>query len=105
MLQVCPNVETLEIGAAARLYMLGTLPRSVHTVILRHPGVALSAEEMHWWALETALERGMFHPDAERRIILRSGTPEPLTYTEIKRVCKQHRVDFTFERDESYYEF
>ncbi|KAI0793936.1 hypothetical protein C8Q74DRAFT_1245794 [Fomes fomentarius] len=100
MLQIFPNVETLEIMSGARLYVLGTLPPSVRTIVLRHPGMPLEAEEMQWWGLESALEGGLFLPGAEGRIILQSGTPDPIALTQIKRACKRHRVGLSYERDD-----
>ncbi|OJT09626.1 hypothetical protein TRAPUB_13879 [Trametes pubescens] len=101
MLQICPGLETLEMANPARLYVLAPLPESVRTVVLRVPGVALDREQIHWWMLTAAMEGKLFHPDARGRIVVRSGTPDPVAWTETKRFCRRFGVDLVYERDES----
>ncbi|KAI0731209.1 hypothetical protein C8Q76DRAFT_718047 [Earliella scabrosa] len=102
MLKVCPNVETLEIMRPARLYALVPLPLSVHTLVLRHPGVALDQEVMHWWTLEAALEGGLLPSGGKARIVVQSSSPDPLAFTEMKRICKRYGAELSYERDDDY---
>lgn len=101
MLQICPALETLEMANPARLYVLAPLPESVRTVVLRVPGVTLDREQIHWWMLTAAMEGKLFHPEAGGRIVVRSGTPDPVAWTETKRFCRRFGVDLVYERDES----
>lgn len=101
MLQICPALETLEMANPARLYVLAPLPKSVRTVVLRVPGIVLDREQIHWWMLTAAMEGKLFHPEAHGRIVVRSGTPDPVAWTETKRFCRRFGVDLVYERDES----
>ncbi|KAH9852148.1 hypothetical protein C2E23DRAFT_827720 [Lenzites betulinus] len=101
MLQICPGLETLEMANPARLYVLAPLPPSVRTVVLRVPGITLDKEHMHWWMLTAAMESKLFDPDAGGRIVVRSGTPDPVAWTETKRFCRRFGVELLYERDET----
>lgn len=101
MLQVCTEVETLEIVGPACLYALSPLPASVRTLILRHPGPRLTSKEMYWWMLAHAMEGGLVRADSRVRIVVRSGTPHPGLFTDLKRCCKSHGAVLVYERDES----
>ncbi|KAI1784204.1 hypothetical protein LXA43DRAFT_1077446 [Ganoderma leucocontextum] len=46
MLRACPNVETLEITHPTELSTLAPLPPAVRTLVLRHPGEALSKSQV-----------------------------------------------------------
>ncbi|KAI0629260.1 hypothetical protein C8Q77DRAFT_1161438 [Trametes polyzona] len=101
MLQICTRLETLEMANPARLYVLAPLPESVRTLVLRVPGVQLDKSQIHWWMLMAAMDARLFHPDAKGRIVVRSGTPDPVAWTEAKRYCKRHGVDLVYERDDT----
>ncbi|KAI0331440.1 hypothetical protein GY45DRAFT_1300876 [Cubamyces sp. BRFM 1775] len=101
MLHVCPELETVEIANPARLYVIAPLPENVHTLVLRVPGVTLSREQMHWWMLTAAMDGKLFHAEAKGRIVVRSGTPDPVAWTETKRHCKRYGVELIYEREES----
>lgn len=100
MLQVCPNVETLEVTEPARLFALVPLPAAVRTLVLRHPGVALCRNQMMSWTLFTALEGGLFARDVKPRIIIRSGTPDPVAFMELRRSCRRFNAEVIYERDD-----
>ncbi|KAI1784203.1 hypothetical protein LXA43DRAFT_1186573 [Ganoderma leucocontextum] len=103
MLHVCPNVETLEITNPTQLAELAPLPPAVRTLVLRHPGVTVPSEKtIASWTLSTALEGGLF-PEGEGtkpRIVVRSGTPDPESFIELRRSCKRFDVDLVHERDD-----
>lgn len=100
IIRVCPNVETLEITNASRLCVLVPLPASVRMLVLRHPAVALGREEMHRWTLDTALEGGLLASGTDSRIVIRSGTPDPIAFMDLRRRCKRHGAKLTYERDD-----
>ncbi|KAI1791367.1 hypothetical protein LXA43DRAFT_1094518 [Ganoderma leucocontextum] len=103
MLHVCPNVETLEITNPTDLSTLAPLPPAVCTLVLRHPDVALSKEKMRSWTLSAALDGGLFPSGTKPpgpQIVVRSGTPEPESFIELRRSCKRFNVDFVYERDD-----
>ncbi|KAI8996547.1 hypothetical protein BD414DRAFT_478354 [Trametes punicea] len=101
MMQICPELDTVEISNPARLYVIAPLPKSVRTLVLRVPGRTLDKEQMHWWMLAAALEGKLFHPDTKARIVVRSGTPDPIAWTETKRYCRRFGAELVYERDES----
>ncbi len=104
---VCPYVETLELTHPGQLYDPAPLPPGgVRTLILRYPGVALSKRDMASWMLPAALssDRRLFTIGADLkppRIIVRSCTPDPVAFIELRRVCKRFDVDLVYERDDS----
>ncbi|KAM5546306.1 hypothetical protein V8D89_000432 [Ganoderma adspersum] len=106
MLQlVCPKVETLELAHPAQLSALAPLPPTMRTLVLCYPGIAVCKETMASWGLDAALDVGLFPKGSDsepRRIIVRSGTPDPATFAELKRTC-QHEfgVELAYERDDS----
>ncbi|KAI1783476.1 hypothetical protein LXA43DRAFT_1077693 [Ganoderma leucocontextum] len=103
MLHVCPNVETLEITNPTELSTLAPLPPAVRTLVLRHPGVTLSKGKMASWTLPPALDGGLFPSGGGMkppRIVVRSGTPEPELFIELRRSCKSFNVDLVYERDD-----
>ncbi|KAI1796619.1 hypothetical protein LXA43DRAFT_986333 [Ganoderma leucocontextum] len=101
MFRVCPNVETLEITHPVGLFMLGPLPPSVRTLVLHDPGVALCREKMRSWALVPALEEGLFRRGRKPRIVVRSGTPDPIAFMELRRSCKRFDAEVVYECDDS----
>ncbi|KAI0820836.1 hypothetical protein BC628DRAFT_1412936 [Trametes gibbosa] len=101
MLQICPGLETLEMASPARLYVLAPLPASVRTVVLRVAGRTLDREQMQWWMLTAAMEAKLFDPAAGGRIVVRSGTPDPVAWTETKRFCGRFGVELVYEREET----
>ncbi|KAI1783959.1 hypothetical protein LXA43DRAFT_1044566 [Ganoderma leucocontextum] len=101
MLQVCPNVETLEITNPAQLIALVPLNPAVRTLVLRHPGIALSRKTMTSWTLFSALDAGLFLSGTKPRIIVRSGTPEPVAFIGLRRSCKRFNADLVYERDDT----
>ncbi|KAI0367040.1 hypothetical protein BV20DRAFT_971148 [Pilatotrama ljubarskyi] len=103
MLEICPELETLEVAMPARLYVLAPLPKSVRTLVLNVPGLTLDREHMHWWMLTAAMEGKLFHPEAKGRIVVRAGTPDPVVWTDLKRHCKRFGVELVYERDDSCY--
>ncbi|KAI1783442.1 hypothetical protein LXA43DRAFT_1186996 [Ganoderma leucocontextum] len=103
MLLACPNVETLEITHPTELSTLAPLPPAVRTLVLRHPGVALSKGNMASWTLPLALDGGLFPTGGGTkppRIVVRSDTPEPEPFIELRRSCKGFNVDLVYERDD-----
>ena len=114
---VCPNVETLELTrpAEGQLPALAPLPPAVRTLVLRYPGVALSKEDMAAWTLPEALASELFPPTVDRadsdmtvtawrrppRIVVRSGTPDPVPFIELWRECGRFEVELVYERDDS----
>ena len=97
---VCPNVETVEIAHPVQPAALAPLPPKVRTLILCHPGVALSKDTMALWALDTALDTGLFGEGIKPRIVVRSGTPDPVAFTELKRACQGSNAELVYERDD-----
>ncbi|KAI0641925.1 hypothetical protein C8Q79DRAFT_262958 [Trametes meyenii] len=100
MLQICTQLETLEITNPTRLYVLAPLPKTVRTLVLRMPGPTLHREQMHWWMLIAAIEGKLLDPDLGGRIVVRAGTPDPVVWTDTKRFCKKFGVELVYERDE-----
>ncbi|KAI1782439.1 hypothetical protein LXA43DRAFT_1144139 [Ganoderma leucocontextum] len=105
MLRVCPNVETLEITHRVQLDALAPLPPAVRTLVLCHPGIAVSRKTMDSWALFTALDAGLF-PDSEGkklpvRIVVRSGTPDPAAFMELRHSSKHFNAELVYERDDT----
>ena len=107
---VCPHVETLELThpGAGQLPALVPLPPATRTLVLRYPGVALSQTEMGAWELPTAFEKNIFPPSGAgvnalnpARIVVCSGTPERVAFTELRRECRRFNVELLFERDDS----
>ncbi|KAI0741425.1 hypothetical protein C8Q80DRAFT_1273860 [Daedaleopsis nitida] len=98
LLDSMPNLETLTIGGCSRLDVIGALPESVHTLVLSHPGEALTALDMQWWELDMALSLGLSEGNAGFRVIVRSGTPDPFSFSDMKRFCKWYGVDLSYER-------
>ncbi|KAM5539897.1 hypothetical protein V8D89_006400 [Ganoderma adspersum] len=106
---VCPHVETLELTrpAPGQLSDLVPLPPAVRTLVLRYPGVALSKKDMAAWPLPAVLASELFLPSPScadvkpPRIVVRSGTPEPVPFIELWRECKRFNVDLVYERDDS----
>ncbi|KAI0693186.1 hypothetical protein C8T65DRAFT_668369 [Cerioporus squamosus] len=101
MLEVCPNVETLEVINASKLSVLAPLPPSVRTIVLRYPWWPMGLEEMSWLTLGEALRRGLFHPGPRPQIVLRSGTPNPWYFIPNWGLCKYYGVDLVYDRDDS----
>ncbi|PIL24995.1 hypothetical protein GSI_12883 [Ganoderma sinense ZZ0214-1] len=101
ILQVCTNVETLEITRPAGLFMFGPLPPSVRTLVLHDPVVSLSKEMMMSWALVPALEDGLFRRNIKPQIVVRSGTPDPVALMELKRSCRRFDAEVVYQRDDS----
>ncbi len=105
MLLVCPNVETLELTHPGQLFDLAPLPAAVRTLVLRHPGVALSKRAMSTWRLSEALDIGLFASGASMeppRVIVRSGTPDPVAFIRLRGTCKRFDVDLVYERDDAF---
>ncbi|PIL28792.1 hypothetical protein GSI_08836 [Ganoderma sinense ZZ0214-1] len=100
---MCPKMETLEIAHPSQLAVLPPLPATLRTLVLCHPGVTVCRETMASWALDTVLDAGLFpkESDFQRRIILRSGTPDPAAFTELKRACQGFNAELVYERDDS----
>ena len=107
---VCPNVETLELTrfAEGQLPALAPLPPAVRTLVLCYPGVALSKKQMAAWTVHEALKTELFPPSGAEgaklktaRIVIRSGTPEPVSFIELWRQCKRFNVELVYERDHS----
>ncbi|KAM5539550.1 hypothetical protein V8D89_006659 [Ganoderma adspersum] len=108
---VCPYLETLELTrpAAGQLPVLVSLPPTVRAPVLRYPGVALSKKDLAAWMVPEALETELFPPsNAElakglkpARIVVCSGTPEPLPFIELWREYKRFNVEFVYEHDDS----
>ncbi|RDX54276.1 hypothetical protein OH76DRAFT_1398590 [Lentinus brumalis] len=101
MLEVCPNVETLEIINASKLSVLAPLPPSVRTIVLRYPWWPMGVEEMSWWTLGEALREGLFHPGSRPQIVLRSGTPNPWYFIPNWGLCKYYGVDLVYDREDT----
>ena len=93
ILDVCPNIETLELTRLERLSDLVPLPLAVRTPVLVHPSVALSEEEAGSWALSEALDAGLF-PVGEKppRIVVRSGTPDSASFLTLRRDCERFNI-------------
>ena len=102
VLEVCPNVETLELTRPEPLLDLAPLPSAVRTLVLCHPGIALSKGEMGSWALPEALDGGLF-PTGETppRIMVRSGTPDPTSFEALRGTCELFGIDLVYERDDA----
>ena len=110
ILEVCPNVETLELenvseaGGLIRVPAITPLPPSVRTLVLRHPGAALSEREILCpWGLHTALRDGLFPrgtTGTKPRIVVRSGPVEPVVFARVRRVCEQFDAELAYERDD-----
>ncbi|PIL28782.1 hypothetical protein GSI_08826 [Ganoderma sinense ZZ0214-1] len=100
---MCPKMETLEIAHPSQLAVLTLLPATLRTLVLCHPGVSVCRETMASWALDTALDAGLFpkESDSQRRIVLRSGTPDPAAFTELRRTCQSFNAELVYERDDS----
>ena len=101
VLDVCPNVETLELTRPGPLLDLAPLPSAVRTLVLCHPGIALSKGEMGSWALPEALDAGLFPKrDKPWRIIVRSGTSDPASFVALSCSCEHFGVDLLLECDD-----
>ena len=104
---VCPKVETLELARpiATQMAALAPLPPGMRTLVLCYPGVTVDKETMASWGLDAALDVGLFPKGSDsepRRIIVRSGTPDPAAFAELKRTCQQgFGVELVYERDDS----
>ncbi|PIL28000.1 hypothetical protein GSI_09851 [Ganoderma sinense ZZ0214-1] len=108
---ICPHVETLELTrpAPGQLPDLVPLPPAVRTLVLRYPGTLLSKEEMAAWFLPVVLQREIFPPASKEtnvtkqppRIVVRSGTPDPVPFIELWRECRMFGVELVYERDDS----
>nr|VWO99195.1 N/A [Ganoderma boninense] len=117
---VCTHVETLELTRPlpGQLPALVPLPPSVRTLVLRYPGTAPSKREMVAWLLPVVLKREIFPPlamarsgsggardldvpRARPRIVVRSGTPDPVLFIELWRECRRYDVELVYERDDS----
>jgi hypothetical protein len=80
MTAACPNLATLEIESMPHLTILASLPRSVHTVVLR-----ISSNASHWErinALVEAVVAGLLSPSPSQkpRIIVEWGEIERFTW-------------------------
>ena len=102
MLEVCTGVETLELVYPSRLYVLAPLPASVRTVVVRQPGRVLGKGEMHWWTMGMAVESGLFTCGEGGRIVIRSGTPDPVAFTSLRRHCRRFGVELAYVREEEF---
>ena len=96
----CSNVETLEIAHPVQLAALASLPPRIHTLVLCHPGIAISKNTMESWALDTALGAGIFGEGIKPRIVVRSGTPDPVAFIGLARTCKDFNAELVYERDD-----
>ena len=111
ILDVCPNVETLELTRPGQhLSDLAPLPPATRTLVLRYPGVVLSKSKMTAWSLSEALDEGLFPPGADLtstsestppRIVIRSGTPDPVSFIELRSSCKRFGVELVYEREDA----
>ena len=104
ILEVCPNVETLDIvSGPIRVWGLPPLPPSARTLVLRPPNPALSWEEtIRRWGLHGALRDGLFPKGAIRpQIIVRSGLPKPVEFAALRRICEHYDVELVYERDDA----
>ena len=101
LLTVCPNADTLEITHPVGLVMLGSLPPSTRTLVLRLPGIAWSKHTMDSWVLVPALQCGLFRRVSKPQIVVRSGTPDPVALMELRQTCKRFGAQVLYERDDS----
>ncbi|KAI1791371.1 hypothetical protein LXA43DRAFT_426540 [Ganoderma leucocontextum] len=104
ILQLCPNIETLEIrltgDTAVQLDELAPLSPTLRTLVLRHPGVALSRRRMMWLQsnLLTALEEGLFPEGSTKpRIVVRWGTSDPDVFTALMRACTRFNTELVYD--------
>ncbi|KAH9935902.1 uncharacterized protein BXZ73DRAFT_89396 [Epithele typhae] len=99
MVQVCPEVETVELLRPTRVDELAPLPPSVRTLVIRHPHFLLQSEQMLWWKLEDAVADGLFAARGGR-VIIRAGTPDPHLFWDMQRLCRKHHVELVYVRED-----
>ena len=101
MLNLCPNVETLDITHPEPLSALTPLPPPIKTLVLRRPGVALSRKDMTSWDLVPPRDRKLFLTrNTKPQIVVRSRTPDPVAFTELRRDFKRFNAELVYERDD-----
>ena len=103
ILNMCPNVETLDLTRPGQLCDLAPLPPTVRTLVLRYPGIVLSKGDVESSALPETLDAGLF-PTGEKlpRIIVHSGTLDPGSFMALRRSCERFNVDLVYKREDAH---